>query len=502
MGCDAGTTGQNCHFGLTKWAYSRAMTVTSPASREDLYVPDRFEGLREAGTGALRSIVLPVQHALEAIDERFVDIRSAGRGSLMILRGETGAGKSTFLDTVGLFRRGVVTDRIVQGADLVEALEALTPTEQPRVIVFEGREALGRDSRATLEAALHALNYVVRSPAGRDTLFVWPTNTDPLTDLLVEVARNIGDEALFEVGEPVERFTGPSRAQFVTIAERTVAALNEGASLAALGISQEQAERLTEDAATIGRYLALVRRTLNRNTRLVRGLLPAEQFRLWTLVIAGNDPEGDVAALTRGPSAYADIDRLMSSTGANIVKELKKQPDVLGILGSVLDARILHLDMVTMLAIAREYGDGTLHGLMRAEGMSTQRDRRAVDRLKVSELGLILQEGSLGTRKRGSKPGSSTRQAFGGLTTIARTNDGACNRAIGEALVAAGLASEYDTERDLGTDLSFASDLYVMVNGEPLRIEVMWRNTTSRAEIANYVLVKLGNYSRAIGLRS
>jgi len=30
----------------------------------------------------------------------------------MILRGETGAGKSTFLNTVGLFRTGAVTERI------------------------------------------------------------------------------------------------------------------------------------------------------------------------------------------------------------------------------------------------------------------------------------------------------------------------------------------------------------------------------------------------------
>jgi hypothetical protein len=65
------------------------------------------------------------------------------------------------------------------------------------------------------------------------------------------------------------------------------------------------------EAPTIGRYLALVRAALIRNGAAVRELLVAEHYRLWTLVIAGNEPEGDVAALTRGGAAYADIDRLI-----------------------------------------------------------------------------------------------------------------------------------------------------------------------------------------------
>jgi DNA (cytosine-5)-methyltransferase 1 len=39
-----------------------------------------------------------------------------------------------------------------------------------------------------------------------------------------------------------------------------------------------------------------------------------------------------------------------------------------------------------------------------------------------------------------------------------------------------------------------------VAEGGPIRIEIMWRSTTSRADIANYVLSKLGNYGKAIGL--
>ena len=157
------------------------------------------------------------------------------------------------------------------------------------------------------------------------------------------------------------------------------------------------------------------------------------------------------------------------------------------------------MDMVTVLSIARQYGDKGLYALMRAASMSTQADKSAQSRLLGSELGLIIAGETLGTRRRGSKPGGGTQQAFAGLAEIARTN-GLCNRAIGAALVDAGLIESFETERRLGTELAFTSDVYCLWGGEPIRLEMMWRSTTGRATIANYVLMRLGNYEKAIGL--
>jgi DNA (cytosine-5)-methyltransferase 1 len=475
------------------------MDLSGGQLTDELNVPDRFEGLADAGSGSLKLIISPVEETLALIDQRFTDMRAARRGGLMILRGETGAGKSTFLNTVGLFRTGVVTERIAGTDDVDDVLKRISSASEPRIIVLEGREALGEVARASLEASMHAINTFVRTDAGRYTLVVWPTNTDPLTEDLAEIATALGAEALFGVGEPFDYFNGPPKSDFVSIAEKTVAALNEGASLVALGISEPRAAELVDQAATIGKYLALIRTELLANGGRVQRLLPQERASLYTVVIAP-DVEGDVAALTRGGYAYADIDRLMTSTGANVVEELKKHPEQLGILGTVLDARILHLDLVTILAIARHYGDEQLHGFMQALGMSTTTDTSADERLSSSELGLVLAGRTLGTRRRGSKPGDNTEAAFLNLASVARNNDGACNRAIGKGLVDIGLVESAETEKDLGTNLTYYSDLYVVKEGARIRIEVMWRSKTSRAEIANYVLGKLGNYGRAIGL--
>ncbi len=474
--------------------------MTTESVREDLHVPDRFEALKEAGSGSLRTIVVPVAKALSIIDSRFVDMRAARRGSLLILRGDAGSGKSTFLDTVYLFRQQVITHHVTAGDDVKRALSKLGAARTPRIVVLDGREALGQVSAAAIEAAMHAINTFVRSEEGRDTLIVWPTNTDELTSLLVGLAQNLGAEALFGVGEPYTQFSGPDRSDFVNIAGRTVAALNEGASLATLGISEEHANSLAAGAQTIGRYMALVRHALLQNQRNVRGLLKTEQFRLWTVVIGGNEPEGDVAALTRGGYAYVDIDRLITATGANIVAELKKSPERLGILGSMLDARIAYMDTVTVLSIVRRYGDKSLHNLMKAAGMSVSADRKAATRVTASELGVLISGRSLGVRKTGGKAGSSTQAAFRNLAEIARRYDGLLNRALGTALKSTGLILDFETERSFGADPRYVTDLYCVRADGPLRIEVMWRTAVGRADIANYVLTKLGNYGRAIGL--
>lgn len=465
-----------------------------------LRLPDRFESLQESSTDQLQTIVTPVDETLRMLDHRFLDMGAAGRGGFMVFRGASGAGKSTFLNTVGLFRDSVSTVRLPRGGNLEASLSAQTTTSTPRIVVLEGREALGQVSRPELEAAMHEVNQFVRTDRGRRTLVVWPTNTDDLTDLLVTLARDLGDETLLEPDDPVTHFAGPPKADFVRIAERTVGALNDGVSLSGLGISEELSKQLASESETIGSYLHRVRRAAIAAGDRVQGLLVKEHYRLWTVVIAGTDVEGDVAALTRGGHAFADIDRLMGATGANVVSDLKAQPDQIGILGTVLDARIFHLDMLCALAVARQYGREPLHAAMKERGMKVSGDSAAGERLRTSELGVVLAGGTLGTRKRGPKSGDNTKDAFAKLTEIARQNDGLLNDAIGRGLADVGLVENPETERSLGTSLAFTSDIFATHMAVPLRLEMMWRAKAGRADIANYVLGKINNYGRAIGL--
>ena len=371
-------------------------------------------------------------------------MRASRRGAMIVLRGETGSGKSTFEHGWPFLGGRLHRARTSEGGNRGRP-RRLPQAAGIRIVVLEGREALRDVTGVVPEDGIHAINAHIRGKGNGD-LVVWPANTDDMAEKLAELASTLGGEALLGTGEAIQRFVGPPQPDFVRIAQQTISALNEGASLAALGVSADRADELATSAETIGHYLGLIRDELLRNGEHVRGLLAAERCRLWTVVIAGDEAERDVAALTRGPYSVADIDRLLTATEANVVKELRENPADLGILGTMLDARIVSLGTVEVLAIAREFGDERLHELMRARGMTVKSEPRALERLVASEVGLIMSGRSLGLRKTGRRPGSNTIAAFRSLAEIARTNDTACNRALGAALVAGGYVTDFATE--------------------------------------------------------
>jgi hypothetical protein len=244
-----------------------------------------------------------------------------------------------------------------------------------------------------------------------------------------------------------------------------------------------------------------IRTELHKNVREVKKLLPKEPLHVWIVVIA---PNSDVAvnAITRGRFSAADVDRMMTSTGANIVADLQKYPERLGLLGTILDARVVHLDVWTALAAARTFATPKLREMMKAQGMSTNRDPQAIERMQTNTLGRLLSDNPLTTGRRGQKAGDNTLKAFSGLTEIATTADIEVNRSIAEALLGAGIIASYELEVPFGNDQSsYRSDILARrSNGMSVRIELMWRKSASPADVSNYVLRKLEIYGKSVGL--
>ena len=468
---------------------------------QDLFVPDRFEALQNRAATRLTAIVLEVPTAIAELRKRERQMRAAGRGGFLLLRGDSGTGKTTLLNTANLFIASTITLSIRREESIESTLRQLQVADVDlRLIIIEGRDALRETTSPELESAIHAINSFVRSPRGAKTLVVWPVNADDLEHLLIQVSQRVGADSLISTTAPVFRFAGPDRGQFVNIATRTVATLNNGASLHDLGLTSERAEELAMQAPTIGSYLGKIRDQLIENEAHLDSLRETDRSRLWIIVAASNDPEGDVAALTQGTQSRADIDRLMSATGANIVGDLRKHPDKLGLLAHVLDARILHLPMVTALAIARRYGgSGRLHNLMTQQSLSTSAAPDALSRLTQSDIARAFRSEGMSTRARGPKPNSDTIARFKKLAAIASNDDKALNAAFAEALKASGFILDYTLEAKFGE--SRISDILVHdTTGSPIRLEMMWRSEAGRAGIANYSLLKLFNYAKAIRL--
>ncbi len=230
------------------------MTIPRPR------VPIRFESVEKMLNGHdLKSLIVPVEEGLRKFDDLHDEMASSRSGAFLILRGETGSGKTTLLHTLGLFRKGAQTVSLRRDEPIREGLQVLPPTEGAmRVVVIESREVLGDTSNVEIESAILAINAFIRSPAGERTVVVWPCNSEPIADKLVESARQIGGEALLGVEEPVFCYAGPARTEYLRIARQTVASFNFGASLADLGISQQRANALAAQSGTIGAFLKLL----------------------------------------------------------------------------------------------------------------------------------------------------------------------------------------------------------------------------------------------------
>ena len=367
-----------------------------------------------------------------------------------------------------------------------------------RIIVIEGREALTDFSIEQLEKDLHSINSFIRSRLGEKTLIVWPCNADDLQERLITLAERIGADSLLGVGKPMYRFSGPPPDQYIDIATRTIAILNEGASLVDLGILEGRAEKLINQAKTIGNYLALLRKELLKNEKNVERLLAQERCKMWIVVIAGNNPGQEVATLSRVHS-QADISCLMNSTQANIVEELQKYSDKVGILGTVLEAKIIYLPIATARSLIISYADDKLQEKMKQTGMQTRKEPKAKERLIKSDLAKAFIAEPRGL-SRTSRPSNNSRKAFEKLSAIAQKNDELLNRAIGKALQDCGLVNDFKTEAELRGRINLRSDLLCETDSGLVRLEFMWKNWAYPSEIASYVLNKLQNYGKAIGL--
>ena len=466
-----------------------------------LIVPDRFENLRRKANDDLGTIVVPVAESLVEIDKIYARMKATARGAFIALRGNSGAGKSTFLHTIGFFRDGVSTLSVHGSTDIRSYFNSADIGKTGLFVhVLEEREALREYTDRELEDWIHAINGFIRSDAGENSLIVWPCNTDALRDRVVEIARTIGGETLLGTSKGWLDFSGPTKDQFASIAKKTLSTLNQGSGLSDLGLTAEDLERASDKSENIGGFMTRLSELTIERSNALQTLVAKEQCRLWVIVAAGNDPIGDVSGLTRGQFAEIDTERLMTSTGANVVADLKRYPEKIGLLGNVLDARILHLPVLAASEIMRSFGSNALKAKMKALGLKvTGNKAKAIERLRSTELGSIFQAGTQGTLTRGKKLGSSSVETFNKLANIAENNDNLLNEALGKALVEAGMIDSFATEQNFGSGLKRRTDLLAQKDGLPIRIELMWRKKTGRADISNYTLVKLANYGRAIG---
>lgn len=468
---------------------------------DDIFLlPDRFEGLNDtAGNKDVTKIIVPVQSGIKKIKEYYEEISSSGRGAFLILLGNSGSGKTTFLRTLSIFIKDVEVVTLTNDMNISDEINKISDSSCGfRVLIVEGRESILDMNNIEVTDAIHTINRFLRSVVGKQTLIVWPCNNQDIVDNLVETSRTVGGSSLLDLEDTYFKFKGPDKNQFSQIAKQTVEFFNNGKTLLDFGVTDEIAESLTDECDTIGDYLKIVNKRVRKNKQFVNELCVRNRCKMWIIVLGLNEPSKDVEALTKGENLEADIQRLMVSTDANIVKEVKEIPDQIALLSNYLDTKIIYVPITDALAIVRNYSDEELKELMKKKGMSVFKDSSVQERLKNTELVRMILKDTKLMGKKGTT-GTNSKTSFEKLLEISRTNDCLLNKSFGKALFDNNYIDDYQVEVNLGEGLTRRTDLLCKKDNEEIRLEFMWRTKTSKAEISNYTLNKLYNYGKALG---
>ena len=278
-----------------------------------VHIPASYEVLRKAvGDDRIGQVLIECADDLTAVKRYLAEVRTARQGKILFLKGEPGQGKTTFVESTGVFLADAVG--AVQTAPpeyelklpdlptwLSRELPRLRRTTRGRVIVvnLDGREIPVVDETLT-QASMANLNALLRSTP--DLLLVWPVNQREFATQAIERLKTAGGESAL-ASSPIHDFAGLPRASYYDALRLLLDATDTRLEDAA--ISEAEARGLVDSAQRIGEYLRLVQQLVV--SRYDLGEIGAKLPRM-TVVITSNDDTYNACRLLSPdpPMARAD----------------------------------------------------------------------------------------------------------------------------------------------------------------------------------------------------
>ena len=334
-----------------------------------IILPFRWEALEAEAhkrNVPLKPLIMPVQNAIAEVERELVRIKETGMGKLYVISGVTGSGKTTFLNSLHLFLDDVGVHSIKSMSldrreSIEDALAVLRREKDKRsVVVLEGKEAPGSLKSDDIDVLLTTLNTDFRSGVGRRTLFVIPTTSQSVAQLIGERAANIGGmttkDKLFFV------FNGPSRNEYVSITNDTLRALNESKTLLEYGISDQIAKGIAEASESIGSFMSNCYSEIQKQRASLESFstaLKRKRVHLWMVFCSLEDTarrnHDIIRSLTVGDFQHAQVKRLLTGDSKE-AKFWEDKQEVFSQASQYIDLRIMYLPLRTATAIATAYG--------------------------------------------------------------------------------------------------------------------------------------------------
>lgn len=344
-----------------------------------LVLPNRWEHLQpriEGSKVAVRTVIRPVERAMIIIRNIISYLETTGGSQVLVMRADSGSGKTTFLNTLPDYMPDVKFNKEVIELENVE-VEDFNPELQSRqtindginLFILEGREKPESVNEKYVQVVLSNINRFARNRRV-PIIFVIPTTDANVARLWCEQGATIGDlipEGKLYEGSRWYEFVGILKDQYINITKETVEALNPNRTLFDY-ISPDEAKDLVKTASTIGRYMEIVATKVSGRRDQTRIVSRGRREHVWIVYCSPDLRHRDhtyqvVDGLCQDEYLRVSPIKLITESANTPIERNWRQPDEWAkLIAAVrfLDVRLINLSVVTLVTSALTYGDDVL----------------------------------------------------------------------------------------------------------------------------------------------
>ena len=366
---------------------------TSVGSIPSLILPNRWEHLQPKIEGrkvAVRTVIRPVERAMIIIRNIVSYLETTGGSQVLVIRADSGSGKTTFLNTLQdympdiAFNKQVFELENVEIEDFNAELQARsTVSEGINFFILEGREKPESVNERYVQIALSNINRFARNRRV-PIIFAIPTTDANVARLWCEQGATIGDlipEGKLYEGSRWYEFSGVNKDQFVDITKETVEALNPNKTLFDY-TSPDEAKELVKTASTIGRYMEILATQVSSRRDQTRIVSRGRREHVWVVYCSPDLRHRDhtyqvVDGLCQDEFLRVSPIKLIPESANTPIEQNWRQPDEWAkLIAAVrfLDMRLINLSVVTLVTAALTYGDDDLINSFKRTTLQQYRD--------------------------------------------------------------------------------------------------------------------------------
>jgi len=381
-------------------------TVTSGIP--PLTLPPRWEYLEpklEGIESTVKNIIKPIPEALTIIRNILLYLNSTGSCQLLVIRADSGSGKTTFLNTLphyihdmALHIQTIDIQRFNDGEDFGKHLwEQPVSNSGINIIILEGREEAEAVNDKYVQTTLSHINRYARSKRV-PMLFVIPTIDEVVARYWCEHGTKIGD--LIPTGKLYEgstwyTFPGVPQDKYLEVAEDTIRALNPPYNLYDYGVSKEIIRPWISVSPTLGRFFFTLGSHIT-NMQSIAFEVRDRRHHVWTVFCAPDLRHYDhtyltIRGLTTDDKLKVSPQNIVPSPDTSDGILWQKQWAKLVAAVNFLDVRLINFSITNLVTAVLAYGDEDILDSFKNARLKDYKDAIAPEIIYAEEVNKSIQ---------------------------------------------------------------------------------------------------------------